>query len=337
MPTGEALPPELARRWLQHYPAIPLVNAYGPAECSDDVALHRLDSPPGEAALVPVGRATDHNRLFVLEEELGLLPEGAAGELWVAGIGVARGYLGDPARTAERFVPDPFAADGGRLYRTGDRARWNREGLLECMGRVDRQLKLRGQRIEPGEIEARLLEQPEVREAAVALDATGSQLTAWIVTTTPDPDLPARLRAQLRRQLPEHMVPARIHTLPILPRTRNGKLDTQALPQDETPRTRIPPRTDTERTLHVIWQDVLGHPDIGVTDDFFQLGGHSLLITQVFSRVRRELQTPLSLRELFEAATIEELASRIDQVPRATITRAKAARLGDLMAQLEAM
>ncbi len=128
MPTGEALPPELARRWLQHYPAIPLVNAYGPAECSDDVALHRLDSPPGEAALVPVGRATDHNRLFVLEEELGLLPEGAAGELWVAGIGVARGYLGDPARTAERFVPDPFAADGGRLYRTDDLGRWSSGG-----------------------------------------------------------------------------------------------------------------------------------------------------------------------------------------------------------------
>jgi amino acid adenylation domain-containing protein len=339
LPTGEAMPPALARHWQERYPQVPLVNAYGPAECSDDVALYRLETAPGEdEALLPIGRPTDNNRLYVLGDDLALLPAGATGELHAAGTGVARGYLGDPALTAERFVPDPFG-DGGRLYRTGDLARWNGRGLLDYLGRGDQQVKIRGFRIELGEIEARLRQHADVREAAVAVVETeaGRQLVGHVVPAEPrDDGLPQRLRAYLRERLPDYMVPARLALLERLPLNANGKLDRAALPEIGWEAGRhVAPRTELEGRLAAIWAEVLKVGQVGVTDDFFALGGHSLLVTQAFARIRKELQAGITLRDVFEATTIEELALRIEAGRQSVITREKAGRLGALMAELE--
>ena len=169
LPTGEAMPPELAHQWLLRYPQIGLVNAYGPAECSDDVAFFRVDLASTRGSYLPIGTPTDNNLLYLVDGALELVPLGAVGELCVAGTGVGRGYVSDPLRTAPVFVPNPFGAPGERLYRTGDLARRRSDGVLEYVGRVDHQVKIRGYRIELGEIEARLHEQPEVRDAAVGV------------------------------------------------------------------------------------------------------------------------------------------------------------------------
>ncbi|MFZ1425165.1 MAG: amino acid adenylation domain-containing protein [Geminicoccaceae bacterium] len=340
LPTGEALPPVLARRWLERYPHVPLLNAYGPAECSDDVALHRIDTVPDEATILPIGRATDNNRLYLLDHALRPLPVGAVGELHVAGTGVGRGYLGDPARTAECFLPDPFAADGGRLYRTGDLARWNRRSQLEYLGRRDQQVKIRGFRIEPGEIEARLAEHHGVREAAVVVKDTalGPQLLGYVVPRSAENgwSLPQRLKSYLREHLPDYMVPARLALLKRLPLSANGKLDRAALPAIVwQTQEQMPPRTELEGRLVVVWQEVLQIDRVGITDDFYDLGGHSLLMTQIFARLRRDLAATITLRDVFEAATIEELAARIEAGRHKAITQEKASRLSALMAELE--
>ena len=183
LPTGEALAPELARQWLQRYPDVGLVNAYGPAECSDDVAFFRVDLASTQGVYLPIGSPTDNNRLYVLDAALELAPLGVTGELCVAGTGVGRGYVGDPLRTAQAFIPHPCGAPGERLYRTGDLARRRADGVLEYVGRVDHQVKIRGFRIELGEIEAALLDSDQVREAVVMAQpgANGPQLVAYCV------------------------------------------------------------------------------------------------------------------------------------------------------------
>ncbi|MGQ9371961.1 amino acid adenylation domain-containing protein, partial [Azospirillum sp. A39] len=347
MPTGEALPPATARAWCERYGHVPLVNAYGPAECSDDVALHRIDrAPPADRAYLPIGAPTDNTRLYVLDDGLEPLPVGAVGELHVAGVGVGRGYLGDPGRTAAAFLPDPFGGDGGRLYRTGDLVRRTADGLLEYVGRADHQVKVRGFRIELGEIEARLRRHPGVDAAAVAVrdTAAGRQLVAYVVpgpaAGPPDPagDLAARLKAHLREGLPDYMVPGRFVALDRLPLTANGKLDRAALPDpDWGEREHVAPRTDLERTLAALWAEVLGVERVGATDDVFELGGHSLLVTQVFSRIRRDLQVPLTLRQVFEATTVAELAALVEEARRPALTGPTAGRLEALMSRLEAL
>ncbi|WP_433931226.1 amino acid adenylation domain-containing protein [Sorangium cellulosum] len=318
LPTGEALPPELARAWLARYPAVPLMNAYGPAECSDDVALHPLTAPPAaHEAQVPIGRPVDGLQLHVLDHLLAPLPVGVCGELYVGGIGVGRGYLGDPRRTAAAFLPDPFSREPGkRLYRTGDLGRTRDDGAIEFAGRRDHQVKIRGFRIELGEIEARLVEHPAVQEAAVLAreDRPGAKrLVAYV--TAPDPAPSAEeLRAWLAARVPGYMVPPAFVALAALPRTANGKVDRRALPAPEAGDglAHVPPRTETEERLAAIWAEVLGVERPSVEDSFFDLGGHSLLLTQVFARVRRAFDVEVPLRTLFETPTVAAQARAVE-------------------------
>jgi amino acid adenylation domain-containing protein len=315
--TGEALPAEVARSWLSRYPHVRLVNAYGPAECSDDVALHELevtdaddDSPP------PVGYATDNNQLFILDARMNLVPPGGTGELYVAGVGVGRGYAGDPARTAERFVPNPYArAPGDRLYRTGDLARLRSDGAIEFVGRRDHQVKIRGFRIELQEIEAQLRALPQIREAAVVVWAggRGPRLVAYVVPRDRVSLDVERMRAQLARALPEYMVPATTVVLESLPRNVNGKLDRNALPAPSVLATQqyAAPQGEIEERLAAMWSQVLKVERISRHDNLFDLGGHSLLATQLMARIRRVFGVDIPLRTVLETPVLMSLAEHI--------------------------
>jgi amino acid adenylation domain-containing protein/non-ribosomal peptide synthase protein (TIGR01720 family) len=346
LPTGEAMPPELAHQWLQRYPDIGLVNAYGPAECSDDVAFFRVDMASTRGSYLPIGTPTDNNRLYLLDGALELVPLGAVGELCVAGTGVGRGYVSDPLRTAPVFVPNPFGAPGERLYRTGDLARRRSDGVLEYVGRVDHQIKIRGYRIELGEIEARLHEQPEIRDAAVGVQegVNGKHLVGYLVAAglslSPAESL-ERIKQRLRAELPEYMVPLHWLWLDKMPLNANGKLDRKALPALEIGQIQSQdyeaPRNELEQTLADIWAEVLKVERVGVRDNFFELGGHSLLATQIASRVQKTLQRDVPLRAMFECSTVEELAGYIEGLAATDITEEKVDRLNDLMAELEGL
>jgi len=344
LPTGEAMPPELAHQWLLRYPQVGLVNAYGPAECSDDVAFFRVDLASTRCTYLPIGTPTDNNRLYLLDGALELVPQGAVGELCVAGTGVGRGYVSDPVRTAQAFVPNPFGAD--RLYRTGDLARRRSDGVLEYVGRIDHQVKIRGYRIELGEIEARLHEQPEIRDAAVGVQegVNGKHLVGYLVAA--DGELNAgerldRIKQRLRAELPEYMVPLHWLWLDRLPLNANGKLDRNALPALEIGQMHsqdyLAPRNELEQTLADIWAQVLKVERVGVQDNFFELGGHSLLATQIASRVQKTLQRDVPLRAMFECSTVEELAGYIDGLAANEISAGAVDRLSDLMAELEGL
>ncbi len=311
---GEAVSPAHARRALEAYPGLRLVNGYGPSECT--VFSTCWPVPAGFAGhTVPIGRPVGDRRVYVLDAALEPVPAGVPGELYVGGPAVARGYLGRPGLTAETFVPDPFGgASGARLYRSGDRVRWRADGALEFMGRVDRQVKVRGFRVETGEVEAVLARHPAVREAAVVArdDAAGvKRLVAYLV---PDGALePDAVREHARAALPEYMVPSALVVLDALPLTRNGKLDRRALPAPawETDGRFVAPRTPDEEILAGIWAEVLGTERVGAHDDFFALGGHSLAATRVLSRVAKTLGTEVQLRVLFEAPTLGGFAARV--------------------------
>ena len=346
LPTGEAMPPELAAQWLQRYPAIGLVNAYGPAECSDDVAFFRVDAASTQGSYLPIGTPTDNNRLYLLGEGQTLVPLGAVGELCVAGTGVGRGYVGDPLRTAQAFIPHPYGAPGERLYRTGDLARRRPDGVLEYVGRIDHQVKIRGYRIELGEIEARLHEQAELRDAAVGVQEgiNGKHLVGYLVAhqgVAADAVLLDQLKQRLRAELPEYMVPLHWGWFDNLPHNANGKLDRKALPAIEIggqhSQAYLAPRDDLEQTLAGIWVDVLKAERVGVRDNFFELGGHSLLATQIASRVQKALQLNVPLRAMFECSTVEELADYVRGLQDSALDDAKVDRLSDLMAELEAL
>ncbi|MBV4530693.1 non-ribosomal peptide synthetase [Pseudomonas sp. SWRI107] len=346
LPTGEAMPPELAAQWLQRYPDIGLVNAYGPAECSDDVAFFRVDAASTEGSYLPIGTPTDNNRLYLLGEDQALVPLGAVGELCVAGTGVGRGYVGDPLRTAQAFIPHPFGAPGERLYRTGDLARRRVDGVLEYVGRIDHQVKIRGYRIELGEIEARLHEQPELLDAAVGVQegVNGKHLVGYLVAhqgINADSALLDQLKQRLRADLPEYMVPLHWGWFERLPHNANGKLDRKALPAidigGQHSQAYLAPRNELEQTLSGIWADVLKAERVGVRDNFFELGGHSLLATQIASRVQKALALNVPLRAMFECSTVEELAVYVTGLQDSALDEDKVDRLSDLMAELEAL
>ncbi|NNA07928.1 non-ribosomal peptide synthase/polyketide synthase [Pseudomonas lundensis] len=324
LPTGEAMPPELARRWLQRYPDIGLVNAYGPAECSDDVALFRVNAASADSAYLPIGLATDNNRLYVLDGGLQPVPTGVVGELYVAGTGVGRGYFGDPLRTASVFLPNPYARQAGeRLYRTGDLARRRADGQLEYVGRIDQQVKVRGFRIELGEIESRLRDVSDVREVAVVVQdgPTGKALVAFIVAQPSAPQwstLREQLKTALKAQLPDYMVPLQWLPLDHLPLNANGKVDRKALPQAQAAdwqRELVAPHAGIESRIVAIWQEVLKLDAVSRDDNFFELGGHSLLVAQVVSRVRQQLMIELPLSSLFETSVLSEFAARCQAQP----------------------
>ncbi len=318
--TGEAVTPELCRLWFSRYPSIPLMNAYGPAECSDDVAVHAVTgSLPEGATHVPIGRPIPHLRLYGLDGYGEPVPFDVAGELYIGGIGVGRGYLNDPAKTAAAFVPDPFATEPGlRLYRSGDLVRFRSDDTLEFLGRRDHQVKIRGYRIELGEIEARLAQHPHVREAVVAVseDRPGNKrLIAYVVGESPARNA-AAIRSFAAETLPDYMVPSVVMFLDALPLTPNGKIDRKALPAPEDGELSShddAPCTAVEEILAGIWAEILGIKHVGVHDNFFELGGHSLLATQVVSRIRTSFQIELPLRSLFEAPTVEALSAVIEQ------------------------
>ncbi|HEX7240375.1 MAG TPA: amino acid adenylation domain-containing protein, partial [Longimicrobiaceae bacterium] len=300
-----------------------LVNGYGPTEAVVTATVYEVPVHyPAEyaGAAVPVGGPLPGRAAYVLDRAGSPVPVGVPGELHLGGSLLARGYLGRPDMTAERFVPDPFGAEpGARLYRTGDRVRWLASGALEFLGRTDAQVKVRGFRVEPGEVEAALLEHPGVREAAVVAreDAPGERrLVAYVVGEASA----AELRARLKGRLPEYMVPSAFVALEALPLTPGGKVDRRALPAPE--RTGevdayVAPRTPTEEILAGIYAEVLGVERVGATDDFFALAGHSLLAMRLVSRVREALGTELPLRAVFEAPTVAGLAERVEAGARA--------------------
>ena len=298
VPTGDS------RRFLAASRA-GLHNLYGPTEAAIDVTSWECRDEPGRTT-VPIGRPVANTRIDLLDPRLAPVPAGVLGELCIGGVQLARGYVGQPALTAERFVPDP-AGDGARLYRTGDLARRRPDGAIEYAGRTDHQVKIRGFRIEPGEIEARLAEHPAVAEAlVVAREApAGRQLVAYIVG-----DAPAEaLKEHLRRTLPDYMVPAWFVALDRLPLSANGKLDRKALPDPEWPESGlIEPATAAERLLCGVWQELLGLPQVGVGDNFFALGGDSILAIQLVGRARA-LGLRLSPRDVFRHQTVRELAA----------------------------
>jgi acyl carrier protein len=293
-----------------------MLNMYGPTETTIYTTWHEI--APGAAGAPPIGRPVANARAYVLDASGEPVPVGAPGELHVGGAVVARGYLGLPGLTAERFVPDPFGAEpGGRLYRTGDRARWRADGALEFLGRTDAQVKVRGFRIEPGEIEAVLREQDGVREAVVVVreDAPGhGRLVAYVVPGEGEAPSTAELRARLGARLPDYMVPAAFVTLERLPLGVSGKTDRAALPAPKwgAEGAYVAPRTPTEELLCGILAEVLGIERVGVEDGFFALGGHSLMATQVVSRVREATGVEVPLRALFESPSVAALAERLE-------------------------
>ncbi len=284
---------------------------YGPTETTIWSAAGWV----GEEGGPRLGRAIAGTRLHVLDGALNLVPQGVAGELYLGGIGLARGYLNRAGLSAERFVADPFGAEGDRLYRAGDLVRWNAEGQLEYLGRIDHQVKIRGFRIELGEVEAQLLAQPQVREAVVvAKDGPGgARLVGYVSAAAEQAIDPAALRERLGRQLPDYMAPSAIVVLEALPLNANGKVDRKALPEPEFGCVRgyEAPQGEAEAALAAIWAEVLGVERVGRHDNFFELGGHSLLAVQMAALLANRHACEIPVRTFFEAPTLQAFASRL--------------------------
>ncbi|SCG75976.1 non-ribosomal peptide synthetase/MFS transporter [Micromonospora coxensis] len=315
--SGEELPPALAAR-LHERLAVEVHNLYGPTEAAVDVSAWPCPPEQGVGvARLPIGTPIQNISLYVLDEHHRMLPAGVPGQLFIAGVGLAHGYLGRPAATARSFRPDPYGPPGSRMYATGDLARRRPDGALEFLGRIDRQIKLRGIRIEPGEIEAALTALPGVAEAAVVVreDRPGDQRLVGYLTGQPDD--PAAVRAALKRSLPDHLVPTAFVHLDALPLGPSGKLDRAALPapQRVAPATSAAPQTPTEVAIAQVWQNVLGVDRVGLDDDFFDLGGHSLLAIQVVAHLRTRVGAGISVMDLFQQPTVRELAALAEAGP----------------------
>ncbi|MFC5286577.1 amino acid adenylation domain-containing protein [Actinokineospora guangxiensis] len=302
---------------LREHPHVRLVHGYGPVESMVFATTHQVGPADVTGALVPIGAPIGNTRVHVLDAHLAPVPPGTPGEVHIGGLGLAYGYAGRAAATAERFVADPFA-DGQRLYRTGDVARWRADGTLEFLGRADDQVKIRGFRVEPGEVAAALLTHPEVGQAVVEARedaATGTRLLAWVVPAPGGGPTEAGVRAHAAERLLEAMVPAAVVVLDALPLTANGKLDRRALPVPAAAVARgRPPRDDRERVLLGVFADLLGRDPgcLSADDDFFAIGGHSLLAARLVARVRALFGVELGLRAVFDGATVAKLAARLD-------------------------
>ncbi len=301
---GEALTAEAVQPWRERHPGTLVVNEYGPTEATVGCVVHRIE--PGDelpSGPVLIGRPVPGTRVYVLDERRRPVPPGVPGELFVAGPQLARGYLGLPDLTAEKFTEGP----SGRMYATGDLVRWRRDGTLDYLGRIDEQVKLRGYRIEPGEVEAALRELPEVRDAAVAV--RGDTLVGYVVGSSEG------AAETLRKTLPEYLVPTRFVTLDALPMAASGKLDRAALPDPEPGEAAayVAPRTAAEELVTEVLGELLDIGDLGVHDDFFARGGNSLLAIRAMSRLRKQIEVDIPVRGLFSFTTVAELAAEIER------------------------
>ncbi|MDM8548428.1 amino acid adenylation domain-containing protein [Desulfobacterales bacterium HSG2] len=322
VPTGEALPPQLCARWFEFYPNIPMLNAYGPTECSDDVSHFRIDKAPGpEVANIPVGSPIINTKLYILDKRSEPLPIGAIGELHVGGICVGRGYLNNPLKTGDAFVSDPFSDDPeARLYKTGDLARYLPDGNIEFLGRMDYQVKIRGFRIELGEIEVLLNRHSSIREAVVVVreDDPGDQrLVAYFVPRKGKKEGIYELRKYLNDKLPDYMVPAHLVSLPQFKLTPNGKIDRKALPRpDETEMLSDSeyeaPRNTVEKTIAYVWGEVLKRKKIGIHDNYFALGGDSIKAIQIAAQLKKE-HLEMQVVDIFTYPDIYQLATAVKQ------------------------
>ena len=337
MVVGEPVSVNWVNKWLQIYPDIKIVNAYGPTEAADDITQFIVDKPlPENQRTVPIGKPLANLNLYILDEQMKLLPIGAPGEICVSGVGVGAGYWKNEEKTKLSFVPNPFTdakkkLPGNRtdlIYKTGDLGRWLPDGNIEFLGRIDHQVKIRGFRVELGEIEAFLGQHQAVRDAVVVVreeNPDDKRLVAYVV---PKPEfyqdgstssqLIQQLRDLLQEKLPGHMIPSAIVLLEALPLAPSGKVDRQALPvpsyNNEAKLGFVAPRTPTEEIVADIWGQVLKQSTIGIHDNFFDLGGHSLLATQAISRLREAFKIELPLRSLFEAPTVAQLVERIEKM-----------------------
>jgi len=318
---GEVLPSHVVSEVRRAVPGARIANLYGPTEATVYTTADWLE---GDEEAPPIGRPLPNTRVHVLNPHLRPVPPGVPGELYIAGAGLARGYLNDPAATATRFVADPYGAPGERMYRTGDIVRRRPDGTLEFVGRADDQVKIRGFRIEPREVSSALATHPAVAHAAVTAreDRPGDKrLVAYYVpsrdTAGAQPvdggPLSVELRDHLTRLLPSYMVPAAFVPLDALPLNANGKLDRTALPAPRVGEQRSPrtPRTPDEKALCDLFADVLGADRVGIDDSFFDLGGHSLLATRLVAGIRAQLDADLGVRDLFEAPTVAALVLRL--------------------------
>ncbi|MCW6010718.1 amino acid adenylation domain-containing protein, partial [Micromonospora sp. CPCC 205371] len=313
---GEALVGTALRGWRERHPGVTVFNAYGPTETTVNCTEFRIDpGAPVPDGPVPIGRPYEDTRVYVVDDRLRLVPVGVPGELYVAGGLLARGYLGRPDLTAERFVADPYGQPGARMYRTGDRVRWRNDGQLEYLGRADEQVKIRGFRIEPGEVRAAVGRQPGVAHTAVLAhrDPGGDRLVAYVVAEPGRQLDPALLRERLASVLPPYMVPAAVVVVDELPRTATGKLDRAALPAPDfaAGTSGRAPATPHEELVCVAFAEVLEVPRVWADDSFFDLGGHSLLATRLINRLRAIFGTEVPLRAVFEAPTPAGISERI--------------------------
>ncbi len=315
---GEAMDASAVRRVLAAGPPRGLLNVYGPTESTTFATWYCIGSVDDGSASVPIGGPISNTTLYVLDHNLELAPVGVPGELFIGGDGLALGYWNRPELNVEKFVPNPFAA-GERLYRTGDLVRYRRDGAIEFLGRLDHQVKVRGFRIEPGEIDAALASHPGLKASVTLVreDAPGEKrVVTYCVAADGQAPSGTEVRQFLAQRLPEYMLPSHVMTIDRLPINENGKIDRALLPAPGHQRLDksdgpVPPRSDLERTLVTIWADVLGVEDIGIEDNFFAIGGHSLMATQVASRIRETLGVEIPLRLLFEHQTIAELAGHL--------------------------
>ncbi|WIV98618.1 non-ribosomal peptide synthetase/type I polyketide synthase [Kinneretia aquatilis] len=318
---GEACPAALAARWL---PGRRLLNAYGPTELTVCATAQTLQAEQLEQGVVPIGQPIANARAYVLDEQGEPVPVGVTGELWLGGEGLAWGYLGRAGMTAERFVPDALSGQAGaRLYRSGDLARWRRDGTLEFLGRSDDQLKLRGIRVELGEVQGALAALPGVQAAAVLVQRDAMQQPELVGVLVAPGQTAVQLRQALAQRLPEHLLPGRLLLLEALPQTANGKVDKAALERllAERPREDAAayeaPQTELQQQLALLWQQLLGCERVGLKDHFFLLGGHSLLATRLTVQLREQLGLTLSLRDLFETPLLADLAARCEALQQA--------------------
>ncbi len=319
---GDVLSVAHVKRALQGVPGLTLINGYGPTECTTFACCHVMRDSATVSGTVPIGRPITNTQVFILDRQLRPAGIGVAGELYIGGDGLARNYLNSPELTAEKFVPDPFSPSGGaRLYRTGDVVRYLADGCIEFVGRRDNQVKVRGFRVELGEIEAALAQCAGVREVVVMarVDQSGDKaLTAYLVVDEAANVSLQQVRAQLEQQLPAYMLPSDYVFLPALPLSANGKVDRAQLPAPERSRRNlaerfVAPRNEIEQRVAAIWCDVLGLEGVGIHDNFFRLGGHSLLATKVTTRLRDSFEIELGLGRIFETPTVAEIAALIEQ------------------------